>query len=59
MTPTVSAGLPTCDRPQFLAATLASVAAQTGVDLELIIADDRSGKETRALLRRLAPCARP
>jgi glycosyltransferase involved in cell wall biosynthesis len=57
MTPTVSVVLPTCERPQFLAATLASIAAQTFADLELIIADDGSGEETRALLRRLAPGA--
>jgi glycosyltransferase involved in cell wall biosynthesis len=57
MTPTISVVLPTCERPQFLAATLASVAAQTFGDFELIIADDGSGEETRALLRRLAPGA--
>ncbi len=57
MNPAVSIVLPTHERPQFLAATIASIYAQTCTDHELIIADDGSGEETRALLRRLAPRA--
>jgi glycosyltransferase involved in cell wall biosynthesis len=56
-TPRVSILLPTFDRPALLRQTLESVFAQTFRDWELIIVDDGSGEETRALLRAMA--ARP
>jgi len=52
--PAVSILMPTFDRPQFLAATLASVFAQTLGDWELIIADDGSAEETRRYLGALS-----
>jgi glycosyltransferase involved in cell wall biosynthesis len=52
--PTVSAIIPSYNRTQYLAASIASVVDQTYPDWELVIADDGSGAETRAYLRGLA-----
>jgi glycosyltransferase involved in cell wall biosynthesis len=57
MTPAVTVVMPTHERPEFLASTLASIEAQTFTDYELVIADDGSGEATRALLRQRAPRA--
>ncbi len=43
--------LATFDRPQYLAAAIESVLAQSVREIELIIADDGSGEATRAMLR--------
>jgi glycosyltransferase involved in cell wall biosynthesis len=52
--PSVSIVLPTFNRVQFLAPAIESVLAQTHTDWEMIIADDGSGEETRAYLRRIS-----
>lgn len=49
--PQVSVVMATFNRPQYLAAAIDSVLAQSLGNLELIIADDGSGEETRRLLR--------
>lgn len=54
MSPKVSVVVPTHRRPALLAEALASVAAQTVGDWECIVADDRSGRETEAMLECLA-----
>jgi len=46
----VSVVMPTCDRPEFLADTLASIRAQTFTDWELVIADDGSAEPARSML---------
>jgi glycosyltransferase involved in cell wall biosynthesis len=51
--PSVSIVLPTFNRVRFLAPTIESVMAQTHTDWEMLIADDGSGEETRAYLRRI------
>jgi glycosyltransferase involved in cell wall biosynthesis len=50
MTPDVSVVVPTYDRAHTLGASLASLFAQTGVALEVIVVDDGSTDGTRALL---------
>jgi glycosyltransferase involved in cell wall biosynthesis len=49
--PLVSVVLPTYQRPHYLRASLASVYAQTFRDWEIVVADDGSNEETKALLR--------
>jgi glycosyltransferase involved in cell wall biosynthesis len=49
----VSIILPTCNRLEFLPATIESVFAQSYADWELIIADDGSAPETQAYLQGL------
>ena len=50
-TPTVSVVMPTFNRAEYLRDAIASVRAQTFEDWELIVVDDGSGDETRALLQ--------
>ncbi|HEU4781537.1 MAG TPA: glycosyltransferase [Steroidobacteraceae bacterium] len=49
--PAVSVVMATFNRPEYLRAAIESVLTQTGVELELIIADDGSDAPTRELLR--------
>lgn len=55
MTPSVSVVMCTYERPAHLALALAGYLRQTGgVDFELLVADDGSGPETAAVVRRFA-----
>lgn len=54
MTPLVSIGLPTFQRPDSLRRAVASILAQTHTDLELVIADNASADETPQVCRELA-----
>jgi glycosyltransferase involved in cell wall biosynthesis len=58
MRPLVSIILPTFNRLKYLSVAVDSVFAQTFQDWELIIADDGSGAETTAYLRKLADLPR-
>src|SRR5881398_252144 len=51
--PAVSVVIPTKDRPAMAAAAVASAAAQTGVETEIVGVDDRSAPEHRGRLREL------
>src|SRR4051812_14458694 len=50
--PRVSVVIPTYNRAELLPATLASVAAQQFTDLEVLVVDDGSEDDTRAILER-------
>ena len=52
-TPRFSILIPTRDRPETLRHTLATVVAQTGEDYEIVVADNCSSAETRALVQAL------
>lgn len=52
--PTISVCIPTYNGAAFLADTLATVAAQTFRDFEVLIADDQSSDETLAIAERFA-----
>ena len=52
--PTISVCIPTYNGAAFLADTLASVAAQTFRDFEVLIVDDQSSDETLAIAERFA-----
>lgn len=57
--PRFSILVPTRDRPATLRHTLATVAAQPGDDFEIVVADNCSGPETRAIVEALeAPAVR-
>lgn len=57
--PRFSILVPTRDRPATLRHTLATVAAQSGNDYEIVVADNCSGPETRAIVEALeAPAVR-
>jgi glycosyltransferase involved in cell wall biosynthesis len=49
----VSVVVPTHDRPRLLALTLCSVLRQEGVDLEVVVVDDGSSVDVRAVVERL------
>jgi GT2 family glycosyltransferase len=59
--PLVSVVVSTCNRPARLARLLASLAAQTlpGEDFEVVVVDDGSGPETRAVIESAASQAAP
>jgi glycosyltransferase involved in cell wall biosynthesis len=51
MTPLVSFGIPAFNRPQLLAETLASIAAQTaGLEYEVLVCDDGRSEENRRVV---------
>jgi hypothetical protein len=54
MTPTVSVVLPTYNRAYVLRRAIDSVLAQQGAEIELIVVDDASTDDTRALLATIA-----
>ena len=54
MTPTASVVVPTHDRSDLLLQTLASVIAQVGVDLEIVVVDDGSTQDVAGAVATLA-----
>ena len=56
--PTISVCVPTYNGSAYLAETLASISAQTFDDLEILIVDDGSSDDTRAIAERFATTER-
>ncbi|MFC0862426.1 glycosyltransferase family 2 protein [Sphaerimonospora cavernae] len=54
MTPTVSVIVPTFNRPHLLAEALASVAAQTGVEVEAVVVND-GGQDVKPVIEQATP----
>jgi glycosyltransferase involved in cell wall biosynthesis len=48
--PRLTVALPTCNGARHLRATLAGIQAQTGVDFDMIVSDDRSDDDTIAIV---------
>ena len=50
MTPKISVIIPTCNRPELLKRSIASVLAQTFADFELIVVDDGMKKRAESVV---------